>query len=201
MEACVIRFGVLALMLLFTQQAVAQSSVPATPGPPFTVPGILSSDGTKFVPPQVGGIGMPVTGSVTVTGTPTVSAAVTSLPALPAGTNAIGAVTTTAAALAAVSSTAAESSHILKSSAGTIYSLTVTTGATAGYVLVFNATSAPSDGSVTPSDCVSVSAGASTGITWSPPLSLSTGITVVFSSSGCFTKTASATAFFSGQVQ
>ena len=50
-------------------------------------------------------------------------------------------------------STAAEASHVLKASAGNLYSLAVTSGASAGYVMLFDATSAPANGAVTPAEC------------------------------------------------
>src|SRR5579863_10083799 len=55
----------------------------------------------------------------------------------------------TAASGAGISPTAsgaAESSHVLKGSAGNLYTLTVTIGATTGYLMLFDATSAPADG-------------------------------------------------------
>ncbi len=100
-----------------------------------------------------------------------------------------------------VVSTAAESSHVFKASAGNLYGYQVTAGAAAGYVMIFNATSAPVDGAVTPIKCVVVPANATVGVTADPPEAFSTGITAVFSTTGCFTKTASATAMFSGDVK
>ena len=108
-----------------------------------------------------------------------------------------------AAGITAIVSTAAEGTHVLKASAGNLYSAYVTTGATAGYFLVFNATSAPADGAVTPIHCVQVPANTTMGISFNPgPVEVySTGISLAFSSTGCFTKTASATAFFHGSVK
>jgi hypothetical protein len=103
-----------------------------------------------------------------------------------------------------VVSASAEASHVLKNSAGNLLSLTVTIGATSGYLMVFDATSAPSDGAVTPKFCRYVKSDGTSGATslaWLNPLVFASGISVAFSSTGCFTKTASATAFFSGQVQ
>lgn len=98
-------------------------------------------------------------------------------------------------------SAAAESSHVFKATAGTLFGLSVTSGASAGYVLVFNATSAPADGAVTPVACYQLPASQTIGIAFTPfPLAMSTGITAVFSTTGCFTKTASATAFFLGEI-
>ena len=108
------------------------------------------------------------------------------------------------APLAPVVSASAESNHVLKSSAGNLVSLTTTIGVTTGWLMLFDATSAPSDGSVTPKYCryiKSDGSGGASSLAWQVPLSFATGITAVFSSTGCFTKTASATATFSGQVQ
>lgn len=97
-------------------------------------------------------------------------------------------------------STALETNHVLKASAGTLYSLAVATPAAAGYLMVFNATSAPSDGAVTPVFCQQIAASTGLTLAWVTPASYSTGITVVYSSTGCLTKTA-ANAFFMWQVQ
>lgn len=107
------------------------------------------------------------------------------------------------ASLAAVRSTTAESNHVLKGSAGSLYSLAVTIGATSGWLLLFNATSAPADGAVTPVFWLPLTSNGANGygtIEWRMPLQFSTGITAVFSTTGPFTKTASATAAFSAQV-
>ncbi len=103
--------------------------------------------------------------------------------------------------LTPVVSSAAESGHVFKASAGNLYAYQVTTGAAPGYVMLFNATSAPVDGAVTPVKCVAVPAGTTVGVSNNPPEAFSTGITAVFSTTGCFTKTASATAMFSGDVK
>ena len=106
-----------------------------------------------------------------------------------------------ASAITPVVSASAESNHVLKGSAGNLYGVAVTP-TVAGYLMVFNATSAPADGAVTPTECVAVPANATVSLTFSViPEAYSTGITAVFSSTGCFTKTASATAFFKGNVQ
>lgn len=138
--------------------------------------------------------------------------------ALPAGTNLMGKAgidqTTLAttngvtlvptsnatAANSLTSSSAAQASNVLKASAGNLYSLTITTGATAGFLMVFNATSAPIDGAVTPAYCSQAPANMTSALEWSIPVRFGTGITVVFSSTGCFTKTESATAAFFAQV-
>lgn len=108
-------------------------------------------------------------------------------------------------------SASAESNHVFCDATGSatvrkapcfIRSLYVTTGAVAGYLMTFNATSAPIDGAVTPVECVYVPANSTAsldfGDTTEPYV---TGLTAVFSTTGCFTKTASATAFFKGRMQ
>lgn len=107
--------------------------------------------------------------------------------------------------VAPVTSTTTESSHVLKSSAGSLDNLTITVGATSGWLMLFDATSAPADGAVTPAYYIPVASSGTNGyaaLSWSNnPLKFTTGIVAVFSSTGPFTKTASATAQFSGQVQ
>lgn len=104
--------------------------------------------------------------------------------------------------IAPVTSTAAESSHIFCTTQCSVWSLVVTSGAVAGYVLTFNAVSAPADGAVTPVDCVVLPANSTVSISYDPGPSdyMTTGYTAVFSSTGCLTKTASATAIFKGRV-
>ena len=99
-------------------------------------------------------------------------------------------------------STAAASNLVIKASAGNLYEITVSVGATAGYLMLFNATSLPSNGAVTPVYCVPVDSNGTNGWfskSFFPPKGFATGITAGFSTTGCFTLTASATAsFFSG---
>lgn len=103
-----------------------------------------------------------------------------------------------------VNSTTTESNHVLKASAGALYNITVTIGASAGWLLLFDATSAPADGAVTPAYWYPVATNGTFGaiaVSWpAVPLKFSTGIVAVFSTTGPFTKTASATAQFSAQV-
>lgn len=108
---------------------------------------------------------------------------------------------------APVSSAAAEACKVLKASAGVLVDLTTTIGATSGYALVFDATSAPVDGAVTPAWWYPINSNGTFGginKTWSSnaPLKFATGITVCFSTTGPFTKTASSTGVaHSAQVQ
>lgn len=101
-----------------------------------------------------------------------------------------------------VVSSAPESGHLIKAAPGNLYSLYVTTGAAAGYVMTFNSKSAPADGAVTPVECVAAPANSTISISFTgPPDIYSQGIVAVFSSTGCFTKTASPTAFFKARAQ
>lgn len=104
--------------------------------------------------------------------------------------------------IAPVTSAAAESSHVFCTTQCSVWSLVVTSGAAAGYVLTFNSTSAPVDGAVTPIDCIALPANATVSISYEPGPSdyMTTGYTAVFSTTGCFTKTASATALFKARV-
>jgi len=109
-----------------------------------------------------------------------------------------------------VVSAATEASHVICASECALRSLYVTiAGATSGFIMTFNAASVPADGAVTstgctaalPADCLRECvyiAGPNT-----VPIEFLTtldaynfGITAVFSTTGCFTKTASASAFF-----
>jgi hypothetical protein len=101
------------------------------------------------------------------------------------------------------SSPALAASHILKASAGNLYSLYVLSTSVAGYLMTFNATSVPANGAVTPIECIPVYADSFAEIDFSgaPPDYYSTGIVAVFSTTGPFTLTASATAFFKWRVQ
>lgn len=107
---------------------------------------------------------------------------------------------------------AAESNHVFCDATGTanvshkapcvLRSLYVTTGAVAGYLMIFNAVSAPVDGAVLPTACVIAPANNTVSLDFGGTGDLyKTGLTAVFSTTGCFTKTASATAFFSGRPQ
>jgi hypothetical protein len=111
--------------------------------------------------------------------------------------------TTAAAGITPVVSAALESNHVIKGSAGNLYAFSVTTGATAGFVLISNSTTAPTAGgaAIAPLGCYIIAANQTLGVTLNPPMAASTGITLVFSSSGCLTNTASTTAFFAGYAK
>jgi hypothetical protein len=105
------------------------------------------------------------------------------------------------AGIAAVVSGSLETGHVLKNAAGSLYSVEVATTSAAGYMLVFNSTTVPSAGAVTPVAVCYVPAFGTCALNFDPPLVLATGISVGFSiATTPFTKTDSATAFISGQV-
>lgn len=125
--------------------------------------------------------------------------------AVPAGTGntavTLAPVNIAAGAIVPGSSSATEGSHVACGAACNVYRVSVTTGGTAGYITGFNATSAPADGAVTPVLCRAVAANSTLSISYADmPSRWSTGATFVFSSTGCFTKTISATAFFEWSV-
>jgi len=105
------------------------------------------------------------------------------------------------AAIVPVVSLSVETGRVLKASAGNLYSVSVTTGAVSGRVLVHNSTTVPAAGAVTPLDCAIVAANSTVMLSYDPPMRLGTGISVSFSTATtCFTQTDSATAFISGSV-
>lgn len=104
-------------------------------------------------------------------------------------------------AITPVVSTTLESGHVLKVGAGNLYRVEVTS-TVAGYLMVFSTPTVPADGAVTPLLCRAVGANVSTEVDHSTaPDRYASGISVAFSTTGCFTKTASATAMFEGSVE
>lgn len=92
---------------------------------------------------------------------------------------------------------AAAGSLIAKASAGNCYGFNVAAGASAGYFLLYNSTTVPADGVTTPIKAYAIAANATLGVHWDVPRRFGTGIVGVFSTTGPFTKTISATAFIS----
>lgn len=95
---------------------------------------------------------------------------------------------------------------VVKASPGNLYGFQVsadtTLSAAAWWIMVYDATSAPVDGAVTPIKCYALPAGTtSLAASWPTPLVLATGITIGVSTNGCFTKAASTHAFISGDAQ
>lgn len=106
-----------------------------------------------------------------------------------------------AAAIVPDASVAAANSLVIKAGAGNLFWVYATnTTATNGFLLVFNATSAPADGAVVPLDCVALAGNSTASIGGEPAARYSTGIVAVLSSgANCFTKTTGViTGFISG---
>jgi hypothetical protein len=104
--------------------------------------------------------------------------------------------------VAAIRSTALEASHVFKSSAGSLID-TYCLATVSGFYMLFDATSVPADGAVTPLGVIPVGAfeASSFDLQSNYPLSFTTGLVGVFSTTGPFTKTASAMAFMSARIQ
>ncbi|MDE0879995.1 MAG: hypothetical protein OSB00_15240 [Sphingomonas bacterium] len=103
-----------------------------------------------------------------------------------------------AVALSPSVSGSAESSRVLKTASGNFYRASITTAGAAGYLMAFDAATVPSDGAVSPRICRAVAANTTLDVAFNIPVSFNSGWVLVFSSTGCFTKTASATAYFEG---
>ena len=103
-----------------------------------------------------------------------------------------------------VESTAVESGRVLKNAPGAIEHLTVTIGATSGWVALLDAVAVPSNGSVTPKWCARIpsdGAGGTILVSWGlAPRKFSTGIVAVFGTGGCYTFTGSSPASFFATV-
>jgi hypothetical protein len=104
-----------------------------------------------------------------------------------------------AGALTSAQTAAVAGSLIAKASAGNLYGFNVTAGASAGYILVYNSATVPVDGATTPVFVLPIAANAGLAYNFDIPLRCSAGITIVFSTTGPFTKTLSATAFIQAQ--
>lgn len=150
-----------------------------------TALGAMANYGTSPGAVLVPGVNAFITNTIAVTNAP--SAASTS-----------GLTPTTSAALAA--------NTVIKASAGNLYSFEVaadsTLSAAAWWIMIYNATSAPGDGAVTPLKCYAMPLGTTTfSAAFPTPVAFSTGIVIGVSTNGCFTKAASTHAFISGDAQ
>lgn len=98
-------------------------------------------------------------------------------------------------------------SDVLKNSAGALYSFEVQADATlsgaAWYVMIFDATSLPADGTVTPAKCYAQPSGTTQmgGTLAAGGATFGTGIVIGVSTTGCYTKTASTHAYIAGDFQ
>jgi hypothetical protein len=120
-------------------------------------------------------------------------AALLALAPVPAAAQAVG--TNTA-------SPAVTGSLVVSPRPGYLLGANVVTSGSAGYLMLIDSATVPVDGAVTPARCLPVAA--NTGIDLnlrSAPIRFTNGIVLVFSTTGCFSKTASATAFLAGDVR
>lgn len=176
---------------------------------------------------------LPVTGTITVTGavsnaTSAVATSATNVPTVAYnygfnGTTwdqlqvdaskflkvnvAAGSVTVVEPVLSTTSSTALAANLVINAAASGLYSFTVSADSTlyaaTWYIMIYNATSAPVDGAVTPLKCYEMPTNTYTYTAAFPnPVPFSTGIVIGVSTTGCFTKTASThAAFISGDYK
>lgn len=98
------------------------------------------------------------------------------------------------------------SNLVVKSGAGTLFGIVVSADSTisgaAWWIMVFDATSLPSNGTVTPAKCYALPSGAtSASYAWPIGLNFTTGITVGASTTGCFSLTASVHAFIAADYK
>lgn len=102
-----------------------------------------------------------------------------------------------------VQTTSLASNLVLKAASGSLYACYVTTGSTAGWLMLFDAVAVANNGTVSPKHSIYCPANATTELelpflTAEP---FASGITAAFSSTGPFTFTASTSAFIKGIVQ
>lgn len=175
-----------------TAPAVSQS-VPVTAANPLPVVIAAGGADADVNLAAVGGTATAVGSGASSNGTQRVILATDSPGVVPSAAAGVG--------IANVNSSALATGQVIKNGAGNLYGFTVTTTSVAGYALVFNSTTVPASGAVTPIDAFYVGAFGSVSRTYDPPLVCSTGISIAFSSAVTpFTKTDSATAFISGQA-
>jgi hypothetical protein len=101
---------------------------------------------------------------------------------------------------AVIAYAAAANAVQVKAGPGNFYGAYVTTGGTAGYLMAVDTATAPSAGgsAVTPFECIYAPATQTTSINYlpGPPAAFVNGLYVLFSTTGCSTNTAGATAAF-----
>jgi hypothetical protein len=90
---------------------------------------------------------------------------------------------------------------VLKAGTAIVSGLNVVSAATAGYALLLDSATIPADGAVLPVFCLPVATNTGISTRFTTPLYLQNGATLLFSSTGCFTKTAVAASFLSGDIQ
>jgi hypothetical protein len=170
----------------------------------------IAQDATTIGGSAPGTAGTPSANVVSVQGEPSMTPVQTTLPTTPTIAAGNGVVpvpsSETLGGITPVPSTSLEANHIIKAGAGNLYSFNVSADATlsgaAWWLMIYNATSAPGDGAVTPAKCYAFPSGTTSySAAFNIPINFSTGITMGVSTTGCFTKTASAHAFISGDAK
>ena len=104
------------------------------------------------------------------------------------------------------SAPALATAQVIKGSSGNLYSFEVsadsTLSAAAWWILIYDATADPGNGTVTPLKCYAQASGVtSASYAWLTPINFKTGIVIAVSTTGCYTETQSAHAFISGDAQ
>ena len=104
------------------------------------------------------------------------------------------------------SSSALAANQTIKASSGNLYSFEVsadnTLSAAPWWIMIYDATSAPGDGAITPLKCYAIPSNTSFfTAAWLTPIKFVNGLIIGVSTTGCYTKTASIHAFISGDAQ
>lgn len=128
-------------------------------------------------------------------------------PLIASGNGVVDTLTTEASqATSTVASSALAANQVVNAAATNLYAFEVaadsTLSAAAWWIMIYNATSAPGDGAVTPAKCYAMPLGTTSfSAAWPKPVRFSTGVTIGVSTTGCFTKTASTHAFISADYK
>lgn len=149
-------------------------------------------------------------GVITIQGIASMTAVQVTLPTTPliaSGSGVVDTLTTEASQATTTIATSALAANLVVNAAATnLYSFEVAADSTlyaaAWWIMIYNATSAPTDGAVTPAKCYAMPVGATSfAAAFTKPVRFSTGVTIGVSTNGCFTKAASTHAFISADYK
>lgn len=200
-------------LLLFVLLALGALCAPASAQqhPQALIVSICGTPPVSYVAGFYGFLTMDTTGKLcdSATGGGGGGGAVTlpTVPAIASGNGVVIAPTAEAAAgLSTGACTTLCSNLVVKASPGNIFSFNVSADTTlsgaAWWLMFFNSTTLPADGTVTPAKCYALPSGTTSYSAAFPvPVAFATGIVMGVSSTGCFTKTASVHAFISGDFK